>query len=74
MKQEVKRMCLNANLQRNSSGKKVKELQYIINYVYECFGQYCKLSISYQGRNTHSSNNDWFPFDSARRNSYAQIP
>ena len=55
-KQEVKGMCLNGVICRETHQvkKKVKELQYahrsfsvlinkIIYYVYECFGQYCKL-------------------------------
>ena len=45
----------------------------IIYYVYECFGEYFKLaSIVTRGRNFRKY--DWFPVDSARRNSCAQIP
>ena len=76
----MKRMFLNGVTCRGTHQvKKVKDcnvhisfsiiIHNIIYNVYECFSQYCKLApIVTRGKC------DWFPVDSARRNTYAQIP
>ena len=83
-KHEAKRMCFNGITCRGTHQvKKSKNcnahrsfsvlIHNIIYYVYECFGQYCKLAcIITRGRNFRKY--DWFPVDSAQRNSCAQIP